>query len=247
MRCRRRCAAGRIRRRSCSRRAGSSRRWTLKRTRPVSTHGLTTITFPPRRLKWARVVIIRGWLEAGLAPMMNTTSSLSRSSQSSTRGGARSGMLPGRHRCLVAVVGAVVDVVGAVDPGQWEEKPGLVRSIGRWRRRTTRRARWRAAAGRCAPGPRPRRWPVATIERARVERFGQPPEASSSRGESLRADRCRCAEEAGLIAPCMSADIAWIDFLQTSGKWPFSLTMPPSCPPMPRAQVLQAFFERRAR
>ncbi len=40
----------------------------------------------------------------------------------------------------------------------------------------------------------------------------------------------------------MSATIAWSDFLQTSGKWPASLTMPPRCPPMPSAQVLQAFF-----
>src|SRR5262245_5141369 len=44
----------------------------------------------------------------------------------------------------------------------------------------------------------------------------------------------------------MSAIIAWRDFLQTSGKWPPSLTMPPACPPMPRAQVLQAFFVRIA-
>src|SRR5258708_5787287 len=45
---------------------------------------------------------------------------------------------------------------------------------------------------------------------------------------------------------CMSATMACNDFLQTSGKWPSSLTMPPFCPPMPRAQVLQAFFERMA-
>ena len=48
------------------------------------------------------------------------------------------------------------------------------------------------------------------------------------------------------MAPCMSATIACSDFLQTSGKWPSSLTMPPRCPPMPSAQVLQAFFERMA-
>ena len=39
----------------------------------------------------------------------------------------------------------------------------------------------------------------------------------------------------------MSAAIAWSDFLQTSGKWPASLTIPPRWPPMPSAQVLQAF------
>ena len=44
----------------------------------------------------------------------------------------------------------------------------------------------------------------------------------------------------------MSATIACRLFLQTSGKWPSSLTMPPRCPPMPSAQVLQAFFERMA-
>ena len=44
----------------------------------------------------------------------------------------------------------------------------------------------------------------------------------------------------------MSATIAWNDFLQTSGKWPASLTMPPDWPPMPTAQVLHAFFERIA-
>src|SRR5262245_1039629 len=44
----------------------------------------------------------------------------------------------------------------------------------------------------------------------------------------------------------MSAAIACSDFLQTSGKWPVSLTMPPFCPPMPSAQVLQAFLLRIA-
>ena len=44
----------------------------------------------------------------------------------------------------------------------------------------------------------------------------------------------------------MSATIACRLFLQTSGKWPSSLTMPPRWPPMPSAQVLQAFFERMA-
>ena len=50
----------------------------------------------------------------------------------------------------------------------------------------------------------------------------------------------------GFTAPCMSATIAWNDFLQTSGKWPASFTMPPAWPPMPSAQVLHAFFERMA-
>ena len=49
------------------------------------------------------------------------------------------------------------------------------------------------------------------------------------------------------MAGCMSEAIAWKDFLQTSGKWPPSLTMPPSWPPMPTAQVLQAFLLRMAR
>ena len=44
----------------------------------------------------------------------------------------------------------------------------------------------------------------------------------------------------------MSATIAWSDFLQTSGQWPTSLRMPPAWPPMPRAQVLQAFLARIA-
>src|ERR1700704_3198571 len=49
------------------------------------------------------------------------------------------------------------------------------------------------------------------------------------------------------MAPCMSETIACRLFLQTSGKWPSSLTMPPRWPPMPSAQVLQAFLERMAR
>src|SRR5438128_1760659 len=44
----------------------------------------------------------------------------------------------------------------------------------------------------------------------------------------------------------MSAAIACSDFLQTSGKLPASLTMPPFWPPMPSAQVLQAFLLRIA-
>src|SRR5947209_6459689 len=39
----------------------------------------------------------------------------------------------------------------------------------------------------------------------------------------------------------MSATMACNDFLQTSGQWPASLRRPPAWPPMPRAQVLQAF------
>src|SRR5204863_3476062 len=48
------------------------------------------------------------------------------------------------------------------------------------------------------------------------------------------------------MAACISAAIACNDFLQTSGKWPASLTMPPFWPPMPSAQVLQAFLARIA-
>ena len=48
------------------------------------------------------------------------------------------------------------------------------------------------------------------------------------------------------IFPCMSAAIACKDFLQTSGKCPSSLRIPPFCPPIPSAHVLQAFFERIA-
>ena len=48
------------------------------------------------------------------------------------------------------------------------------------------------------------------------------------------------------MAPCMSAAIACRDLLADLGKWPSSLTMPPRCPPMPSAQVLQAFLERMA-
>ena len=44
----------------------------------------------------------------------------------------------------------------------------------------------------------------------------------------------------------MSATIACSDFLHTSGQCPASLRMPPACPPMPSAHVLQAFFERIA-
>src|SRR5688572_22268469 len=44
----------------------------------------------------------------------------------------------------------------------------------------------------------------------------------------------------------MSATIAWNDFLQTSGQCPNSFRMPPAWPPMPSAQVLQAFLLRMA-
>ena len=37
-----------------------------------------------------------------------------------------------------------------------------------------------------------------------------------------------------------------IDFLFSLGKWPASFTMPPRWPPIPTAQVLQAFWERMA-
>ena len=37
--------------------------------------------------------------------------------------------------------------------------------------------------------------------------------------------------------------MAWTDFLQTSGKRPSSLRIPPCCPPIPSAQVLQALRE----
>src|SRR4051794_30205818 len=49
------------------------------------------------------------------------------------------------------------------------------------------------------------------------------------------------------MAPCISAAMACNDFLQTSGKWPASLTMPPAWPPIPSAHVLQAFLLRIAR
>jgi hypothetical protein len=48
------------------------------------------------------------------------------------------------------------------------------------------------------------------------------------------------------MAGCMSAAIAWIDFLHTSGNEPCSLTIPPCCPPIPKAHVLHALRERRA-
>ncbi len=50
-------------------------------------------------------------------------------------------------------------------------------------------------------------------------------------------------KKASGMAPAMSPAWAWMLFLQTSGKWPASLRMPPFAPPMPRAQVLHAFRE----
>ena len=47
-------------------------------------------------------------------------------------------------------------------------------------------------------------------------------------------------KNSGVRPACMSATMAWNDFLQTSGQCPASLRMPPFCPPMPSAQVLQA-------
>src|SRR5262245_40060926 len=67
------------------------------------------------------------------------------------------------------------------------------------------------------------------------------PRLSSSAGVS-RARRASgyCRSNASPIGPCMSAACACTDFLQTSGKCPASFTMPPRCPPIPSAQVLQA-------
>ena len=36
------------------------------------------------------------------------------------------------------------------------------------------------------------------------------------------------------------------DLLQTAGKWPFSSRIPPFCPPIPSAQLLQLFLEASA-
>ena len=44
----------------------------------------------------------------------------------------------------------------------------------------------------------------------------------------------------------MSLDWAWTDLLQTDGNSPASLVIPPSWPPMPSPQALQAFFDVRA-
>src|SRR5690349_7138157 len=50
-----------------------------------------------------------------------------------------------------------------------------------------------------------------------------------------------CSKNPSAISGCMSCAIAWTDFLQNSGNCPCSLRMPPSCPPMRSAQVLQEF------
>src|SRR5579872_7335044 len=54
-------------------------------------------------------------------------------------------------------------------------------------------------------------------------------------------------KNSGVMRSCMSETMACNDFLQTSGKCPPSLTMPPIWPPIPRAHVLQAFLLRIAR
>ena len=53
---------------------------TEKFTMPVSTMGLTTITFPPRRRTIISVRISRGWLLAGLPPIRKMRSAFSMSS-----------------------------------------------------------------------------------------------------------------------------------------------------------------------
>jgi len=53
-------------------------------------------------------------------------------------------------------------------------------------------------------------------------------------------------KKSGVIPSCMSDAMACSDFLQTSGQWPISLRIPPAWPPMPKAQVLQAFLARIA-
>ncbi len=49
------------------------------------------------------------------------------------------------------------------------------------------------------------------------------------------------------IGAAMSPACACTDFLHTSGKRPASSTIPPCCPPMPSAHVLQALCERSRR
>jgi hypothetical protein len=74
------------------------------------------------------------------------------------------------------------------------------------------------------------------------------PHDSSSRGEHDRSWEMEYrAKNSGETAFCMSAAMACSDFLQTSGKCPASLTIPPIWPPMPSAHVLQAFLLRIAR
>jgi hypothetical protein len=65
---------------SAPKRSAQASLGTEKFTIPVSTIGLTTITFPPLRRTIIRVRIMRGWLLAGLPPIRNTQSACSMSS-----------------------------------------------------------------------------------------------------------------------------------------------------------------------
>ena len=151
---------------------------------------------------------------------------------------------------LVTIEAAVVDVIRAVEAGEkLQQEPGLVaaaaaevpkRFIGR------RGAKFGRDAFECFfPGDR-----RIAAGFARVAN-GLDQSAAVLRvcAAKVVADRApnTCSQKSLRMAPCMSATIACRLFLQTSGKWPSSLTMPPRWPPMPSAQVLQAFFERIAR
>ena len=152
---------------------------------------------------------------------------------------------------LMAVEAAIVDVVRAVEPGEeLQQEAGFVAAaaaevpecfIGR------RGAQLRGdAVERLVPGDRRVAAGLARVANGLDEPAAVLPAraakvACSSRGR-IRAARSRC----GWRPACRRPSPAGL-FLQTSGKWPSSLTMPPRWPPMPSAQVLQAFFERIAR
>ncbi len=108
-------------------------------TSPGSFAGLMTMTSPPRSRQCFSMWMKRGWLDDGLAPMTKIRSAPVEVLELDRRGALADGggqPLAGR---LVAIVGAVVDVVGARRPGPAAGTRSRPRSTsGRRNRRSVR-------------------------------------------------------------------------------------------------------------
>ncbi len=85
------------------------------------------------------------------------------------------------------------------------------------------------------------------VQRPHIERLGE-----TARRFELAGGHCGEFIEAVVIEkvfgnpPLQVRGHGLHGFLQTSGNIPFSLTIPPFCPPIPSAHVLHAFFDRSA-
>ena len=170
---------------------------TRKRTSPSSRSGLITITWPPRRRSSTSCVIRRGWFDAGLAPTTSDEVGVLEVVERDGRGAAcRWRRCSADARRLVAVVRAVVDVVGAVDARQaLQQEGGLVAAAARGvEERALGRRRAQRAGGqrRCASSqPMRRKWRSPRPPQRSGSRAGR--RASSSRGRPALERRRSCA------------------------------------------------------